>query len=453
MDTGTVNYNSSGSRSVRLPAYQEGGVTIYLGDAREVMVDLPAESVDCVVTSPPYWGLRDFGVPATVWGGDPACRHRWSRLQRGRRKDLLPSDSTTRRARVGLSDRQDAAATNGGRFCLDCDAWLGSLGLEPMPQMFVAHLVELFRDVRRLLKPTGVVWLNLGDTFFQAAMSRAGASDHALKPKDLVGVPWRAALALQADGWFLRSDIVWHKPNPIPQPANDRPARAHEFLFLLTREPHYYYDAEAVREPAVTKGRVDSQRMASSASKYANLRDPWARSAVAYARRRAPVSTDRHLRSVWTVPTQPFVGSHTATFPTRLVEPCVLAGSSAAGCCSRCGRPWERVLEISYEPLSRRREGRKDPRIFDLELRQVRRARTIGWRPTCDCGAEVTPAVVLDPFAGTGTTLKVAREHGRHAIGIELNPEYVDLIKRRLSYQPRHQGGSDGIDSNHSEAA
>ncbi len=200
-------------RPIRLPAYQEDGVTVYLGDAREVTADLPAESVDCVVTSPPYWGLRDFGVPPTVWGGDPECRHRWSRLQRGRRKDLLPTDSTARRARVGLTDRQDSAATNGGRFCLDCDAWLGSLGLEPTPQLFVAHLVELFRDVRRLLKPTGLVWLNLGDTFYQSARGRAGREEHGLKPKDLVGVPWRTALALQADGWYLRGDVVWWKPN------------------------------------------------------------------------------------------------------------------------------------------------------------------------------------------------------------------------------------------------
>lgn len=387
--------DASGSRSVRVPAYQEDGVTVFLGDAREVMADLPAESVDCVITSPPYWGLRDFGVPATVWGGDSDCRHRWSRLQRGRRKDMLPSDATTRRARVGLTDRQDAAATNGGRLCVDCDAWLGSLGLEPTPQLFVTHLVELFRGVRRLLKPTGLVWLNLGDTFYQAPMSRARSAEPGLKPKDLVGVPWRTALALQADGWFLRSDIVWHKQNPVPEPAHDRPRRAHELLFLLSREPRYHYDAEAVREPAVTRA-------------------------------------NRPLGSVWTIASERSLGAHTATFPAKLVEPCVLAGSSAAGCCSRCGRPWERVLEISYEPLSRRHEPRKDRRVFELEQRKVRRARTTGWRPTCACGAEVTPSVVLDPFAGTGTTLEVARRHGRHAIAIELNPQYVDLIKRRV---------------------
>jgi hypothetical protein len=224
------------------------------------------------------------------------------------------------------------------------------------------------------------------------------------------------------------------RSDSIPEPANDRPARAHELLFLLSRQPRYYYDAEAVREPAVSKPSSTPWPMpAIHGGKYSQPHDPRVRSATKYARRDAPQSSDRHRRSVWTIATEPFRGSHTATFPTRLVEPCVLAGSSAAGCCTRCGRPWERVVEISYEPLSRRREGRKDRRVFELEQRQLRTARTTGWRSTCECGAEATPAVVLDPFAGTGTTLKVAKQHGRNAIGIELNAEYVDLIRRRCA--------------------
>ena len=217
-----------------------------------------------------------------------------------------PSDATARRARVGLTDHQDAAATNGGRFCFDCGAWLGSLGLEPTPQLFVAHLVEFFRDVRRLLKPTGTAWLNLGDSFYQNSQNsrgRASRDEHGLKPRDLVGVPWRTALALQADGWYVRSDLVWWKPNPVPEPARDRPVRAHEFLFLLTREPHYYYDAEAVREPAVSKPSSTPWPMPTiHGGKYERIQDPRVRAATKYARRDAPISTTRHMRSVLAIP-------------------------------------------------------------------------------------------------------------------------------------------------------
>ncbi len=180
----------------------------------------------------------------------------------------------------------------------------------------------------------------------------------------------------------------------------------------LSKQPRYYYDAEAVREPALSRPSGGS---------------------------RAPDSATRHLRSWWVIPTQPFRGSHTATFPTRLVEPCVLAGTSAAGCCSACGRPFERGLEVTYRPLSKRRESRHDLRIFEITMRQAREARTLGWRPTCKCGAPATPAVVADPLAGTGTTLQVAQALGRHAIGIELSAAYLELIRARLLHHAQRR--------------
>jgi site-specific DNA-methyltransferase (adenine-specific) len=208
----------------------------------------------------------------------------------------------------------------------------------------------------------------------------------------------------------------------------------------LSKQQCYYYDAEAVREPAVS-GRTAGRPRIRGAPKYARLRDPLVRAGNAYAQRPAPESPDRHKRSFWVLATEPFHGSHTATFPTKLVEPCVLAGTSAAGCCSACGQPFERVLEVTYRPLSKRREGRNDPRIFEIEMRQAREAKTLGWRPTCECGAPSTPAVVMDPFAGTGTTLKVAKALGRHGVGIELRDEYLRLIKDRLSHEAQHSLG------------
>lgn len=368
-----------------------------LGDARTIMATLPADSVDCCITSPPYWGLRDYGLEPLSWGGSPSCAHRWE------------------------ADR-----------CAPCGAWLGSLGLEPTVELFVAHIVEVFRAVRRVLKPTGTVWLNLGDCYNSgttAARVPSPSKAHhgywrtggemgdrrvraaGLKVKDLVGVPWRVALALQADGWYLRSDIIWAKPNPLPEGVTDRPTRAHEYLFLLSKGSRYFYDAQAIREPA-----------AGSASE--------------------KQSDTRARRSVWTIATRPYRQAHFATYPERLVELCLLAGTSAAGRCVGCGAPWVRESRVTYRnpglrasngprSVSRRHESPGFP------LRLERDCSTTRWQPTCGCALEPRPAIVLDPFAGSGTTLAVAQVCGRSAIGIEVKPAYLELIQERLA---RHSG-------------
>jgi DNA modification methylase len=407
----------------RLPVHCEAGVTVHLGDAREVLSTLPAASVDCCVTSPPYWGLRDYDLIPQVWGGDPVCRHRWDR-----------------------------------GFCIACEAWLGHLGLEPTPELYTRHLVEVFRSVRRVLKPSGTLWLNLGDCYNSGTTALRVPSDssrhgywlaggsmgdrrvHApgLKVKDLVGIPWRVALALQADGWYLRSDVIWAKPNPMPESVTDRPTRAHEYVFLLTRGPRYFYDAEAIREPHADdwyerastwrSGTAKQQRRGASYHPFVNAR-PF---------ENPPHPAGRHRRTVWTIPTQRYHGAHFATFPERLVEPCVLAGTSETGCCPRCGEPWRRRLEIAYaNPGNRRTNG---PRSLErrhatagFTVRLERRVVATSWEPGCACDARPLPAVVLDPFAGAGTTLAVAASLGRESVGIELNPDYVELIRQRCS--------------------
>jgi DNA modification methylase len=307
-----------------MAAFSDSQLTILVGDCREKLRDLPAESVQTIVTSPPYWGLRDYGNDA-------------------------------------------------------------QLGQESTPEEYVSNMVAVFAEAKRVLREDGTLWLNLGDSY--AGSSQLGGTDlsglegwnnggtrknptdvHAkkrgipsgLKAKDLVGIPWRVAFALQADGWYLRSEIIWAKLNPMPESVTDRPTKSHEQIFLLSKSPKYFYDAEAIKEEAVTAGddrgsRTDNRRGTGYNAKAAGT---------------SITAELRNKRSVWLVPTQPYGGAHFATFPPNLIEPCILAGAPVGG-------------------------------------------------------------VVLDPFGGSGTTALVANRLGRKAVLIELNEEYVELIKER----------------------
>jgi DNA modification methylase len=301
-----------------------------IGDCRESLRSLEAGTVQTCVTSPPYFGLRDYG-----------------------------------------QDRQ--------------------IGLEPTPDEFVAAMVEVFREVHRVLADDGTLWLNLGDTYASAWVcnrrnvvgsgsmengkreNRPNRLVNGLKEKDLIGIPWRVAFALQADGWYLRQDIIWHKPNPMPESVTDRCTKAHEYIFLFSKKPKYYFDNEAMREPCSEDmqrraakghtrgagGKIDASRQDADTlrGEHAKVID---------------VSRGRNRRSVWTVTTKPYKGAHFATFPPELIEPCVLAGS----------RPGD---------------------------------------------------TVLDPFGGSGTTAGVALKHGRKAVLCELNPEYAALVPDRIA--------------------
>jgi len=360
-----------------------GMVTILQGDCIEVMKTLPEKSVNCCVTSPPYWGLRDYGVD-------------------------------------------------------------GQLGLEKTPEEYVENIVKVFREVRRVLRDDGTVWLNLGDSYASGGRteydpdpklpSRGGAhrnrstATNGLKPKDLVGIPWRVAFALQADGWYLRSDIIWEKGNCMPESVQDRPTRCHEYIFLLSKSPHYYYDCDAIKVPAsadtharYSRGRSDTHKHADGgpggqtiARSFAHMEDktvvvpdsykgsvPGRKGGPGQERRseRArgvhPKAADpgqgikantsfceavrdvvsmRNKRSVWHVNSKGFSEAHFATFPPELIRPCILAGCPIAG-------------------------------------------------------------TVLDPFGGSGTTGEVSEEEGRNSLLIELNPEYIGMAKRRTQQQ------------------
>jgi DNA modification methylase len=299
---------------------------IYQGDVLKVLKTFPDESIHCCVTSPPYWGLRDYGVE-------------------------------------------------------------GQLGLESTPEEYVANLVEVFREVKRVLRDDGTLWLNLGDSYNGSGgaggdYSKGGLKEGqpkypgrkvaTLKPKDLVGIPWMVAFALRADGWYLRQDIIWHKPNPMPESVTDRCTKAHEYIFLLSKNRKYHYDNEAIREPYQSK-KEKPRNKAAEGYNNSYVGGRWSEGVRDYYS-----AGKRNKRSVWTVTTKPFREAHFATFPPDLIEPCILAGCPEGG-------------------------------------------------------------IVLDPFMGSGTTAVVALKHNRNYIGIELNPEYIKIAEKRISETTSNQ--------------
>lgn len=367
---------------------------VLIGDAREKLRELPDASVHTIATSPPYWRLRDYGVR-------------------------------------------------------------GQLGREATPEEYVHSMVEVMREARRVLRPDGTCWLNLGDSYVTRWGSnfedsrrgrgveervRSGPVPPGLKEKDLVGIPWRVALALQADGWWLRTDIIWNKTNAQPDGATDRPTRSHEYVFLFTKNAEYFYDQEAVREPAVSYGRQRSARV--QPPKVRALQEDGTHGrggdlSINYERKQ------RNLRTVWSIATQPSREAHFAAYPLSLVRPCILAGTSEVGCCRLCGAPLARLVEkvrtvdgkpVELPPMKDQDRESPDTAQGVGHYRIATITTTVGWKATCRCplGPPV-PCTVLDLFAGTSTTGVVALELGRNYIGIEVNGKFVAISERRLA--------------------
>lgn len=470
-------------------------MNIILTNANAPRLPFADETVQCVVTSPPYWGLRDYGTAKWI-GGDSDCDHK-------------PSSTPAKRglAKSTLGGGKKSTGHQQEGYFVTC-AYCGArredsqLGLERVPdclgwatgascgECYVCHMVQVFRECKRVLRPDGVLWLNLGDSY--ANDDKWGGSSsgkHAkplhgntgigrnkkctgLKPKDLIGIPWRVALALQADGWYLRSDIVWAKPNTMPESVTDRPTKAHEYIFLLTKSQRYFYDAEAIKEPAkiwegqsgrfersgavsqhILPGQAAAQHRPNRNGKSAfrgqgHFRETNNGPANRDGRdiKNVGTSPTRNKRSVWTVATRAYSGAHFATFSPELVEPMILAGSSPKAC-PHCRAPWERVLEKQTEydhTTTQHGKSKNGPYAsqtgsgegtHDVRHGVFSHSRTIGWRPTCQCENNdgSGKCIVLDPFAGTATAGVVAAKHGRQFVGTELNPKYIQLAKGRTA--------------------
>ena len=428
---------------------------ILVGDCRETLRLLPDKSVHCVVTSPPYYALRDYGT-GTWEGGTPDCDHKTRRpATAANGSTLAGSKATTGHQQEGYRD-----------VCARCGAVRvdRQIGLEASMEAYLETMVDVFREVWRVLRDDGTLWLDIGDSYSgsgKGPTGQNGVGQHerrqgfdtdcrsaSIPAKNLMLIPWRLVLALQADGWIVRSVISWQKAAPMPESVTDRPTNAWEPIFLLTKRPRYFYDAEAVREnhsPATLK-RVENPKTSSPVGHTTPVDDVrWrVKERTLNAAGRNMWNYWRDLDDAWLLSPEPFSDALFATFPTEIPRRAILAGTSAKGVCPQCGAPWMRVTRDSdgYAALPSARRNTKGYASRGLEAGNrygsetpgvTRQTVTTGWQPSCRCNAgEPIPATVLDPFGGAGTTALAANRNGRHAILCELNPTYADMARRRL---------------------
>lgn len=390
---------------------------------------LPSKSVHMICTSPPYYGLRSYhGEQAIEW------------------------ESVRYSPMAGLPP-------------LIIPAMICGLGEEESPEAFIGHLILVMREMWRVLRDDGTCWVNLGDSY--AGSGGAHTHDHAnpglsksanrdgvahykldggrdkdkggngIKPKDMMMIPARFALAAQADGWYVRQDIIWQKLNPMPESVTDRCTKAHEYIYLLAKSEKYFYDADAVREQA-EYGRREWSNTNGNLRRAHNLANEENKKGLSSATVKGGDPTaGRNRRSVWTIATSPYPGSHFATFPPALVEIMIKAGSSAYGCCPSCAAPWKRNIEHHAHYEKRQHRDAPNGVMPQVDSSGWKPATVVdhGWQPTCNCDAgEPIPATVLDCFNGSGTSGKVALQLGRSYIGIDVSQEYLtDLAPQRMS--------------------
>ena len=371
---------------------------LYNENVMNALDKISSKSVQAVVTSPPYWRLRNYEISPTIWGGEENCKHDF----------------------------------NDNMLCSKCGAWQGSLGMELLPDClgwatgercnicYVCNLTNVFKKIKRVLRDDGTIWLNLGNSY-NGKVKKANLPDNLkgvqAKQKDVLPIAWLVGMSLQADGWYLRSDVIWGKPNHVPESVKDRPTKNHEYVLFMSLSPSYYYDSEAIKEIAQHDGRKDNTTKGSHKYKDGvvpgQARQTMAKKGSIRWQQNEHGEYVKNRRSIWWIPTRSHHNMHSAVFPPDLAKMCILAGTSNYAC-EHCNSPWERAVA---------REQDDNSCVI----------KTAGWVPTCKCFNQGEGrSIVLDPFAGSGTTMEVAKQLGRKSIGIELSPKFCSYIEERL---------------------
>lgn len=442
---------------------------------------LPDECIDVCITSPPYWGLRDYGEDVyTIWNEHPNCKHEWGQTLPKGGRTKRKEDGDPKHKKEGIAE--GFALASGGNFCQLCGAWKGQLGLEPQPLMYIDHLVQVAREISRVLKKGGSFYLNLGDTYFGKPKSSVKGglqnknygnkkSKHGydnrgdsykalvnksnwLKSKQLMLIPSRVAIALQEDGWILRNDIIWHKPNPMPSSVKDRLNTTYEHLFHFAKARKYYYDLDAIRTPYKPLNRWGGNLVKIPKETKTDLdNQPYA---VQYRERLLqPNIKGKNPGDVRTIPTRSFKGAHFAVFPEELLmKP--LKSSCPTQICKKCGKARERIIKVNnpskeYADNDGLVDANKIQKTSNPQsIQSLHRntspdgktkgvyysGETIGWSD-CGCNAGFDSGVVLDPFAGRGTVGKVARKLGMYFILFDIKPEYCEMANLYIYGQQR----------------
>jgi DNA modification methylase len=419
---------------------------IHCGDNIELMRKLPDCSIDLVITSPPYFGLRNYSEDATkIWGGNKDCKHEWEEYNTKHQE--APG-------KTSIVQQKGLEYTVTSYKCRYCSAWKGQLGLEPTPKMYIQHLVEISKEIKRILKPTGSYLLNLGDSYSTGIpkVDLSPEEKNYLQSKQLLLIPSHVAISLQEDGWILRSDLIWRKGNPMPTPIKDRYNNSYEHMFFFVKQQEYFFNIDQIREPHKTIISPEAMEHIQKILQLAKDTEQVIKVGKEYIEKNHIVGSIKdeiknYIQSdaghpLGKVPTdvldvniKPFSEAHFAVFPEELVHKPIIAHCPERVCIN-CGTPWTREMIVDIE--HNRENKREDAKVRLDGLERVpndwepKEVHGFEWKKNCTCESDYTPGIVLDIFNGSGTTCLVAKQLGRRYIGFDINPEYCVMAQNRV---------------------